>query len=91
MTSADQGRHRLLYGLYNRSGHGFEAIMPKIKTKRAAAKRFRKTATGKYKMKHAYMRHQLTHKPRQRKRHLRGSTIVPATDSHRLDRLLPYL
>lgn len=69
----------------------FEAIMPKMKTKRGAAKRFRKTATGKYKMKHAFMRHQLTHKPRQRKRHLRGSTIVPATDAHRLDRLLPYL
>ena len=47
--------------------------MPKMKTKRSAAKRFRKTATGKYKMKHAFMRHQLTHKPRQRKRHLRGS------------------
>jgi ribosomal protein L35 len=42
-----------------------------MKTKRSAAKRFRKTATGKYKMKHAFMRHQLTHKPRQRKRHLR--------------------
>jgi ribosomal protein L35 len=37
------------------------------------------------------MRHQLTHKPRQRKRHLRAGSIVPATDSHRLDRLLPYL
>jgi large subunit ribosomal protein L35 len=69
----------------------FEAIMPKLKTKRSAAKRFRKTATGKYKMKHAFMRHQLTHKPRQRKRHLRRSGIVPPTDAHRLDRLLPYL
>jgi large subunit ribosomal protein L35 len=66
-------------------------MMPKIKTKRSAAKRFRKTATGKFKMKHAFMRHQLTHKPRQRKRHLRPSGIVPATDAHRLERLLPYL
>jgi large subunit ribosomal protein L35 len=65
--------------------------MPKLKTKRSAAKRFRKTATGKYKMKRALMRHQLTHKPRQRKRHLRRPAIVPATDAHRLDRLLPYL
>ena len=65
--------------------------MPKLKTKRGAAKRFRKTATGKFKMKHAFMRHQLTHKPRQRKRHLRGPAIVPATDAHRLERLLPYL
>jgi ribosomal protein L35 len=42
-------------------------------------------------MKRAFMRHQLTHKPRQRKRHLRMPSIVPATDSHRLERLLPYL
>lgn len=65
--------------------------MPKMKTKRSAAKRFRKTATGKYKMKRAFMRHQLTSKTRQRKRHLRQPAIVPATDAHRLDRLLPYL
>jgi large subunit ribosomal protein L35 len=65
--------------------------MPKMKTKRSAAKRFRKTATGKYKMKHAFMRHQLTHKPRKQKRRLRRAGIVPATDAHRLDRLLPYL
>jgi large subunit ribosomal protein L35 len=68
-----------------------EDIMPKLKTKRGAAKRFRKTATGKFKMKRAFMRHQLTHKPRQRKRHLRAPGIVPATDAHRLERLLPYL
>jgi ribosomal protein L35 len=42
-------------------------------------------------MKRAFMRHQLTHKTRQRKRHLRGSGIVPATDAHRLERMLPYL
>jgi large subunit ribosomal protein L35 len=65
--------------------------MPKLKTNRGAAKRFRKTATGKYKMKHAFLRHQLTHKPRKRKRHLRAPGIVPATDAHRLERLLPYL
>jgi large subunit ribosomal protein L35 len=65
--------------------------MPKLKTKRSAAKRFHKTATGKYKMKHAFLRHQLTHKPRKRKRGLRQPGIVPATDARRLDRLLPYL
>jgi ribosomal protein L35 len=37
------------------------------------------------------MRHMLTSKTRQRKRHLRGPGIVPATDAHRLERLLPYL
>ncbi len=64
--------------------------MPKVKTKRGAAKRFRKTASGKFKMKHAFMRHQLTHKSRKRKRNLRQPGIVPATDAHRLKRLLPY-
>ncbi|MBI3327438.1 MAG: 50S ribosomal protein L35 [Nitrospinae bacterium] len=39
--------------------------MPKLRTKRGAAKRFRKTATGKFKAKRAFMRHLLTHKPRQ--------------------------
>jgi large subunit ribosomal protein L35 len=68
-----------------------EEIMPKIKTNRGAAKRFRKTATGKFKMKHAFLRHQLTHKSRQRKRRLRKPGIVPPTDAHRLERLLPYL
>jgi large subunit ribosomal protein L35 len=65
--------------------------MPKLKTKRGAAKRFRKTGTGKFKMKRAFMRHLLTSKTRQRKRHLRGPGMVPATDAHRLERLLPYL
>jgi large subunit ribosomal protein L35 len=62
-----------------------------MKTKRSAAKRFRKTATGKYKMKHAFLRHQLTHKARKNKRHLRHPGLVPPTDAQRLDRLLPYL
>ena len=65
--------------------------MPKLKTKRGAAKRFRKTATGKFKAKRAFMRHLLTHKPRQQKRHLRRAGIVGRTDERRLDRLLPYL
>lgn len=65
--------------------------MPKLKTSRGAAKRFRKTATGKFKVKRAYMRHLLTHKSRQRKRHLRRAGIVGAVDARRLDRMLPYL
>lgn len=65
--------------------------MPKLKTKRGAAKRFRKTATGKFKVKRAFMRHLLTHKARQRKRHLRAAAIVGETDARRLVRLLPYL
>ena len=65
--------------------------MPKVKTKRGAAKRFRKTATGKFKAKRAFMRHLLTHKPRQQKRHLRHATIVSPSDTRRLQRMLPYL
>lgn len=68
-----------------------EEAMPKIKTNRGAAKRFRKTATGKYKVKRAYMRHLLTSKARQRKRHLRRAGLVCAADARRLDRMLPYL
>lgn len=65
--------------------------MPKVKTKRGAAKRFRKTATGKFKVKHAFMRHILTSKSRQRKRHLRHADVVSPSDSRRLQRMLPYL
>jgi large subunit ribosomal protein L35 len=65
--------------------------MPKLKTKRGAAKRFRKTATGKFKVKRAFMRHLLTHKSRQRKRRLRHPDVVSPHDAHRLERLLPYL
>ncbi|GGD58470.1 50S ribosomal protein L35 [Pseudoxanthomonas indica] len=65
--------------------------MPKIKTHRAAAKRFRKTASGKYKAGHANRSHILTKKATKRKRNLRGTNIVRAEDSSRLDRMLPYL
>lgn len=65
--------------------------MPKVKTKRGAAKRFRKTASGKFKVKHAFMRHILTSKTRQRKRHLRHAAVVAPSDTKRLQRMLPYL
>jgi large subunit ribosomal protein L35 len=65
--------------------------MPKIKTHRAAAKRFRKTASGKYKAGHAKRSHILTKKPTKLKRGLRGAHIIRAEDSSRLDRMLPYL
>ena len=50
--------------------------MPKIKTHRAAAKRFRKTASGKYKAGHANKSHILTKKSTKRKRNLRGTNMV---------------
>jgi large subunit ribosomal protein L35 len=63
----------------------------KIKTHRGAAKRFRKTASGKYKCGHANRSHILTKKSTKRKRGLRATNIVRAEDSGRLDRMLPYL
>ena len=65
--------------------------MPKIKTHRAAAKRFRKTASGKYKCGHANRSHILTKNATNRKRGLRATNIGRAEDSGRLNRMLPYL
>jgi large subunit ribosomal protein L35 len=64
--------------------------MPKIKTHRGAAKRFKKTATGKFLRSSAFKRHILTSKPTRRKRHLRASKVVAKQDVARLKRMLPY-
>ena len=55
--------------------------MPKIKTSRAAAKRFKKTGTGKLKRMKAYKSHILTKKSTKRKRNLRQSTVTDATNA----------
>ena len=66
--------------------------MPKIKTNRAAAKRFKVTGTGKLKRNKAYKSHILTKKSTKRKRNLRKATLVDSTVSHKIKkRLLPYL
>lgn len=62
--------------------------MPKMKTHRAAAKRFRKTATGKLKRNKAYKSHILAKKSRKRKRGLRKSTLIAASDLRRVKRML---
>ncbi|KAA3631550.1 MAG: 50S ribosomal protein L35 [Calditrichaeota bacterium] len=64
--------------------------MPKMKTNRAAAKRFKKTGTGKIKRFKAYKSHILTKKTRKRKRNLRQSTIASVSDMNRLSIMLPY-
>lgn len=64
--------------------------MPKMKTHRGAAKRFKRTASGKLSRHHAYASHLLTHKSPKRKRGLRKSTLVSSADMKRLDYLLPY-
>lgn len=62
--------------------------MPKMKSNRGAAKRFRKTAGGKIKRKKGYMRHILTKKSSKRKRQLRKSGLVSSADEGRIKRLL---
>jgi large subunit ribosomal protein L35 len=63
--------------------------MPKLKTNRAAAKRFRKTAKG-FKRAQSNRRHILTKKTSKRKRQLRGSTLVAEQDVGRLTQMMPY-
>jgi large subunit ribosomal protein L35 len=63
----------------------------KLKTHRGAAKRFRKTATGKLKRSHAYAKHILTKKSRHRKRSLKKSALVSKADASFVAPLLPYL
>ena len=64
--------------------------MPKLKTKRAAAKRFRKRPGGAIKRSQANLRHILTKKNTKRKRHLRGSTGVHQADRPAVRTMLPY-
>lgn len=65
--------------------------MPKIKTHRGAAKRFKVTGSGKVQRKRAYLRHILSTKTRKQKRRLRQSTLIAATDVKAIKRLIPYL
>ena len=64
--------------------------MPKIKTKRAAAKRFHKTGTGKLKRMKAYKSHILTKKSTKRKRSLRKATITSEANAKVMKKILPY-
>jgi large subunit ribosomal protein L35 len=65
--------------------------MPKLKTNRAAAKRFKKTGTGKLKRMKPYKSHILTKKTSKRKRNLRKATITDATNVKNMKKILPYL
>ena len=64
--------------------------MPKLKTNRGAAKRFKKTGTGKFKRSQSHLRHILTKKSTKRKRHLRSQELVHASDRASIKKLLPY-
>ncbi|RNC67614.1 MAG: 50S ribosomal protein L35 [Desulfuromonadales bacterium] len=65
--------------------------MPKIKTNRGAAKRFKKTGTGKIKRASAFTSHILTSKTRKRKRQLRSGALVAAVDQKNIAKLIPYM
>ncbi|WP_142413005.1 50S ribosomal protein L35 [Hathewaya massiliensis] len=65
--------------------------MPKMKTHRGAAKRFKKTGTGKLKRAKAYKGHLLTSKSPKTKRNLRKSTLVSDSQEKVMKKLLPYL
>jgi len=65
-------------------------IMPKLKTHRGAAKRFRVTATGKIKRGHSHARHILTSKTAKRKRLLDIDALVSESDQKRVEMMLPY-
>ncbi|MHB1514310.1 MAG: 50S ribosomal protein L35 [Acidiferrobacteraceae bacterium] len=64
--------------------------MPKLKTNRGAAKRFRKTASGGFKTAHSHLRHILTKKSTKRKRHLRSGMMVHKSDVAGVRRMLPH-
>ena len=64
--------------------------MPKLKTHRGAAKRFKSTASGKFKRSKAYKSHILTKKTRKRKRNLDTPTLVSSADMSRVKAMLPY-
>ena len=65
--------------------------MPKVKTNKAAAKRFKKTGTGQLKRMKAYKSHILTKKSTKRKRNLRKATLVDKTNLKAMKKILPYI
>ncbi|MBM3264020.1 MAG: 50S ribosomal protein L35 [candidate division Zixibacteria bacterium] len=64
--------------------------MPKIKTLKTAAKRFKKTATGEFKRGHAFATHYKIAKSGNRRRKLRHSAMVAKADTPKLKRMIPY-
>ena len=64
--------------------------MPKLKTNRAAAKRFRPTGGGGFKRAQSHLNHILTKKPTKRKRHLRPLLEVAEVDVPAVRRMMPY-
>ncbi|SEJ30818.1 large subunit ribosomal protein L35 [Propionispira arboris] len=64
--------------------------MPKMKTRRAAAKRFTVTGSGKFRRNKAFKSHILEKKAPKRKRNLRKAALASKADTNRVSRMLPY-
>ena len=64
--------------------------MPKVKTVKSAAKRFKRTKDGKFKRSKSFRGHLKTSKTAKRRRNLRRGQIVSASDHQRVSRMLPY-
>jgi large subunit ribosomal protein L35 len=64
--------------------------MPKLKSHKGAAKRFKKTAGGKVKRGHSGLRHILSSKAKKRKRHLGKAALVSDGDLAKVKRMIPY-
>lgn len=64
--------------------------MPKMKTKKSVAKRFKKTGSGKIKRSHAFTSHLFEAKSQKRKRKLRKGAIMSAGDQKRIEQLIAY-
>jgi large subunit ribosomal protein L35 len=64
--------------------------MPKLKTHSGAAKRFKKTGTGKVVRRHSHLRHILTSKSKKRKAKLGQSILVSDADTAKIKRMIPY-
>ena len=65
--------------------------MPKMKSNKAAAKRFKKTGTGELKRMKAYKSHILTKKTAKRKRNLRKAALTDSTNIKNMKKILPYI
>lgn len=64
--------------------------MPKMKSNRGAAKRFKRTLSGRFRCKQSHLRHILTKKSSKRRRHLRAADLIDSADTPAVRRLLPY-
>ena len=84
-------RELLSTGQSHRTQSRTDITMPKVKTSRAAAKRFKVTGTGKLKRNKAYKRHILTKKTTKTKRNLRKATMTDETNVKNMKKILPYM